>query len=261
MGTDITALIKGIANMQIQSQKKKDDTNGRDLMDLNVALPFMVDMEMDVHQSEGNNGVRQEPNAPCIDLNVALPFMSDMEIDTRQSGGNTVPQAPDDPSNEVLAITAAENLIAMHNDEFQARSPHVNDILHWFADLTISAGGNTVFYNTESNNGDGSEALKLQLFETKDSVYSSALYTQDRKSNEDHVSAAAPTFKASDKANSSTETPSEDGHPEGHYSGGALKARRSLRKASYKANSSTATPPEVAPNARRRSLRSFRGRK
>ncbi|XP_047046329.1 uncharacterized protein LOC124651258 isoform X2 [Lolium rigidum] len=262
MGTDITALIKGIANMQIQSQKKKDDTNGRDLMDLNVALPFMDDMEMDVHQSEGNNSVPQEPNAPCIDLNVALPFMSGMEIDTRQSGGDTVPQAPDDPSNEVLAITAAENLIAMHNDEFQARSPHVNDILHWFADLTISAGENTVFYNTESNNGDGSEALKLQLFGTKDSVYSSALYTQDRKSNEDHVSAAAPTFKASAKANSSTETPSEDGHPEGHYSGGALKARRrSLRKAPYKANSSTATPPEVAPNARRRSLRSFRGKK
>lgn len=259
MGTDITSLIKGVENMNLNV-----DTNVRNLIDLNVALPFMDDMEIDAHQSEGNT-VPQEPDVPFIDLNVALPSIDDMEMDARQSEGDAVPREPDDPFNEALAITAAKSLVVMHKDEFQAKSPQVNDILHWFADLAISEE-KMVVYNSGTNNGDDSEALKLQLSKTKDCVYSPALPTQDRKSNEDHVSAAASTFNASYKANSSTATASEDRYPEGHYSGTQGSRRRSLRNASYKANSSTATPPEDrypegdyygTLNARRCSLRSF----
>jgi hypothetical protein len=260
MGTDITPLIEGVANVEIQFQNKKDDTNGRNLMDLNVALSFMDDTEIDAHQSEGNT-IPQEPDVPFIDLNVALPFMDDMETDARQSNDHIVPPEPDDPLNKSLAITAASNPVVMQKDEFQARSPQDDDILHWFADLAIS-GENMVIYNSESNNDDNSETLKLQLFETKDSVYSSALSTQDRKSNEDHVSAEASTFNASYKANPSTVAPPEDRYS-GHNSGTLKTYRRSSRNASKKANPSTVTPPEGSgtQNSGRYYLRSCRGKK
>uniref|UniRef100_A0ACD5YJB4 Uncharacterized protein n=1 Tax=Avena sativa TaxID=4498 RepID=A0ACD5YJB4_AVESA len=297
MGTEITPLIEGAANMQTQWKNKKDDTNVRNLIDLNVALPLMDYMEIDARQSEGNT-VSREPDGSFIDLNVALPLMDDMVIDARQSEGDTVPQEPDDPFNQALDITAAKNLMVMHKDEIQAGSPQVNDILHWFANLATS-GENTVVYNSECNNDDNSEALTPRQFETKDRVTAHRSQPKSARARKTS-SAAASTFNASYKANSSTvtppedrypdgqysstqgsrrrtlhnasykansstETPPEDRYPEGHDSGTQKSRRRSLRNASHKANSSTAMPPEGhysgTLNARQRSLRSFRGKK
>ena len=186
IGADSTPLSKGVANMEIQFQNKKDDTNVRNIIDLNVGLPSMDDMETDARQSEGN-AAPQEPADPFVDLNVAPPLVDDMVIDARQSEGDAAPQEPDDPLTESLATTAEKNLVVMRKDEVQAGSPGV---LHWFAGLAIS-GENTVVYND-----DNSEALTLQLFENKYSVHSSALSTRGRKSNE-ASSVAALTFNAS----------------------------------------------------------------
>uniref|UniRef100_A0ACD5Y6A2 Uncharacterized protein n=1 Tax=Avena sativa TaxID=4498 RepID=A0ACD5Y6A2_AVESA len=262
MGTDITLLIEGVANMQIQCQNKKDDTNVRNLIDLNVALPSMDHMEIDARQSEGNT-VSQEPDGPFIDLNVALPFMDDMVMDACQSEGDAVPQEPDNPFNEALDITAAKNLMAMHKDEIQAGSPQLNDILHWFADLAIT-GENTVVHNSESNNDDNSEALAPRQFEPKDRVTAHRSQPKSVRARKTS-SVAASTFNASYKANSSTATPPEDRYPKGHDSGTQKSRRRPLCNSSYKANSSTPMPPEGhysgTLNARQRSLRSFRGKK
>ncbi|XBH89770.1 hypothetical protein VPH35_081600 [Triticum aestivum] len=92
MGTDSTPMSKGVANMEMQFQNK-DDTNARNL----------------------------------IDLNVALPFIDEMDIDARLSEGDTVPQEHDHSSNEALVVTSTKNLMAMHNDKFQARSPEGNN--------------------------------------------------------------------------------------------------------------------------------------
>uniref|UniRef100_A0A453JT65 Uncharacterized protein n=3 Tax=Aegilops tauschii subsp. strangulata TaxID=200361 RepID=A0A453JT65_AEGTS len=91
MGTDSTPSSKGVAHREMQFQNK-DDTNARNL----------------------------------IDLNVALPFIDEMEIDARLSEADTVPQEQDDSSNEALVVTAAKNLMAMHKDKFQAGSPPGN---------------------------------------------------------------------------------------------------------------------------------------
>ncbi|XP_037435807.1 uncharacterized protein LOC119302868 [Triticum dicoccoides] len=124
MGADSTPSSKGVADMEMQFQNKKDGTSVRNL----------------------------------IDLNVALPFMDVTEMDARQSKGDTVPQEPDGPSNEALVITAAaKNLMVMHTDEFQAGPPQGN-ILHWFAGLATSRES-TVVYSSEMNNID--TTLKL----------------------------------------------------------------------------------------------------
>lgn len=124
MGADSTPSSKGVADMEMQFQNNKDDTSVRNLIDLNAALPFMDDTEMDAYQSEGD----------------------------------TVPQEPDGPSNEALAITAAaENLMVMHTSEFLAGSPQGN-ILHWFAGLATS-GESTVVYSSNMDNVD--TTLKL----------------------------------------------------------------------------------------------------
>ncbi|CAM0949363.1 unnamed protein product [Alopecurus aequalis] len=201
IGAGSTPLNKGEVNMEIQFHNKKDDTNVRNLIDLNVALPLMDDMETDARQSEA-----QGPADPFIDLNVAMPSVDDMVIDARQSADDTVPQEPDEPFTEAPAITDEKNLMVVHKDEMQAGSP---GILNWFADLAIS-GGNRVVYNSESNKHGNSEALTLHLFETQYPLYSSTLSTQGRPTTTS--SAAASTFNASYEANSSAAKP-----PKGHY--------------------------------------------
>ena len=92
MGKASTPTSNGDANMEMQFQNKKDGTSVRNLIDLNVALPFIDEMEIDAHLSEGD----------------------------------IVPQERDDSSNESLIVTAAKNLMAMHKDKFQAGSPPGN---------------------------------------------------------------------------------------------------------------------------------------
>uniref|UniRef100_A0A8R7QAZ1 Uncharacterized protein n=1 Tax=Triticum urartu TaxID=4572 RepID=A0A8R7QAZ1_TRIUA len=89
-GTNDTSSSKGVDNMEMQFHNK-DDTNARNLIDLNVALPFMDEMEIDAHAPESD----------------------------------TIPQEPDDSSNHV--VTAAKNLTAMHKVEFQAGLPEGNN--------------------------------------------------------------------------------------------------------------------------------------
>uniref|UniRef100_M8BF39 Uncharacterized protein n=1 Tax=Aegilops tauschii TaxID=37682 RepID=M8BF39_AEGTA len=84
MGADSTPLSKGVADLEMQFQNKKDGTSVRNL----------------------------------IDLNVALPFMDVTEMDARQSEGDSVPEEPDGPST-----AAAKNLMVMHTGEFQAGPP------------------------------------------------------------------------------------------------------------------------------------------
>ena len=92
MGTDCTPSSKGVPDMEIQF-KNKNDTNARNLIDLNVALPFIDEMDIDAHLSEGD----------------------------------TIPQEHDHSSNEALIVTSTKNLMAMHKDKFQARSPEGNN--------------------------------------------------------------------------------------------------------------------------------------
>ncbi|XBH89938.1 hypothetical protein VPH35_081732 [Triticum aestivum] len=89
-GTNDTSSSKGVDNMEMQFHNK-DDTNARNLIDLNVALPFMDEMEIDAHVPESD----------------------------------TIPQEPDDSSNHV--VTAAKNLTAMHKVEFQEGLPEGNN--------------------------------------------------------------------------------------------------------------------------------------
>ncbi|XBH89769.1 hypothetical protein VPH35_081599 [Triticum aestivum] len=126
MGTASTPTSKGVANMEMQFQNK-DDTNARNL----------------------------------IDLNVALPFIDEMDIDARLSEGDTVPQEHDHSSNEALVVTSTKNLMAMHKDKFQARSPEGN------------------------NNDDDCEALKISI-----------LLTQENKRSENHDIATASRSNA-----------------------------------------------------------------
>uniref|UniRef100_A0A0E0BUG8 Uncharacterized protein n=1 Tax=Oryza glumipatula TaxID=40148 RepID=A0A0E0BUG8_9ORYZ len=146
-------LIKHKADMEMH---KKDDANARNLIDLNAA-PSMDEPDIDVHQSEGG----------------------------------TVPQQPDDPSEDSLARTAAESLVALCKDVFQAGSP-LADILHWFADLAIASKEDAVVCSSESDSDDEFEALTLQLEETKAyELYSTPKTPVEHKSNEDHGSVAA----------------------------------------------------------------------
>ncbi|KAF7070804.1 hypothetical protein CFC21_076263 [Triticum aestivum] len=133
-GTDDMSSSKGVANMEMQFHKK-DDTNARNPIDLNVALPFMDEMEIDAHAPESN----------------------------------TIPQEPDDSSNEDHVVTAAKNLMAMHKVEFQAGLP----------------GGN--------NNDDDSEAIEQHLFKTKHHISSSTLLSKENKRSKDHGVASAST--------------------------------------------------------------------
>ncbi|XBI78979.1 hypothetical protein VPH35_088566 [Triticum aestivum] len=91
-GTDDTSSSKGVADMEMQFHNK-DDTNARNLIDLNVALPFMDEMEIDAHAPESD----------------------------------TISQEPDDSSNEDHVVTAAKNLMAMHKVGFQAGLPEGNN--------------------------------------------------------------------------------------------------------------------------------------
>ncbi|KAL5224370.1 hypothetical protein ABZP36_011009 [Zizania latifolia] len=156
IGTNIEPLTKCEADMEMQFQNKKDDANVSNLIDLN-AVPSMDEPDIDVHQSEGA----------------------------------TVPEEPDDPSKDSLAITAADTLLAMCKDVFQAGSPQA-DTLHWFSDLAIASKDNAVVCSSESDSEDDFEALTLQLQETKGyEHYTTPSTALDHKSNEDHGSAVA----------------------------------------------------------------------
>ncbi|XP_044948592.1 uncharacterized protein LOC123398151 [Hordeum vulgare subsp. vulgare] len=152
-GIDSTPSSNSVANMEMQFQNK-EDTNARNL----------------------------------IDLNVALPFIDEMEIDARVLEGDTIPQKPDDSSSETIVVDDAKNLMAMCKIELQVGSPKGN------------------------NNDDDSEALKLQLFRTKQRTCNSTLLTQENKRSKVHSVTSASSSKVHDKSNSSAATP-----PEGCY--------------------------------------------
>lgn len=144
--------IKCEADMEIQPQCKESDTDIRNLIDLNEALPIINDPEMDAHES-----------------------------------GEIVPHEPNDPSQDSLAIAAAERLVEMWNDSVQPASPQP-DILHWFADLAISKD-NTVL---DEDSDDDFEAATLKLQETKSNEYhSTQRTTQEDNRNCGHSSAAS----------------------------------------------------------------------
>uniref|UniRef100_A0A0D9Y0T1 Uncharacterized protein n=1 Tax=Leersia perrieri TaxID=77586 RepID=A0A0D9Y0T1_9ORYZ len=150
---NIEPLTKHETDMEIH---KKNDTDARNLIDLNAA-PFMDEPDITVHLSEGG----------------------------------TVPQQPDDPSEDSLARSAAESLVAMCKDVFQAGS-HLADTLHWLADLAIAPKEDAMVCSSESDSDDDFEALTLQLQETKGyELYSTPKTTMQQKSNEDHGSVAA----------------------------------------------------------------------
>ncbi|KAE8795292.1 hypothetical protein D1007_29843 [Hordeum vulgare] len=152
-GIDSTPSSNSVANMEMQFQNK-EDTNARNL----------------------------------IDLNVALPFIDEMEIDARVLEGDTIPQKPDDSSSETIVVDDAKNLMAMCKIELQVGSPKGNKI------------------------DDDSEALKLQLFRTKQRTCNSTLLTQENKRSKVHSVTSASSSKVHDKSNSSAATP-----PEGCY--------------------------------------------
>ncbi|KAL6623531.1 hypothetical protein ACP70R_033410 [Stipagrostis hirtigluma subsp. patula] len=161
-GTNIAPPVEHEAGIEILSQNTIADTNKRFLIDLNEALSFMDDPEMDVHELEGGSA----PHEPECDI---------------------APHEPDDSLSDSLAITVAESLVAMHNDLFQAGSPKL-DTLHWFADLA------TLNEIATSNNDsdDDFEALTLKLQETKSCEYHSTPRTaQEDDNREDHCSAAS----------------------------------------------------------------------
>jgi len=144
--------IKCEADMEIQPQCKESDTDIRNLIDLNEALPIIDDPEMDAHES-----------------------------------GEIVAHEPNDPSQDSIAIAAAERLVEMWNDSIQPASPQP-EILHWFADLAISKD-NTVL-NKDSD--DDFEAATLKLQETKSNEYhSTQRTTQADNRNCGHSSAAS----------------------------------------------------------------------
>ncbi|XP_006664139.1 uncharacterized protein LOC102707360 [Oryza brachyantha] len=144
-------LTKRETDMEMQLHNKKDDTNPRNLIDLNAA-PLMDEPDIDVHQSEGG----------------------------------TIPQKAVDPSEDSLAITAAESLVAICKDVFQAGSSPA-DTLRWFADLAIASKEDTMVCSSESETDDDFEALTLQLQETKGyEPYSAPRTVVEHKSNEEH---------------------------------------------------------------------------
>ncbi|KAL6623532.1 hypothetical protein ACP70R_033411 [Stipagrostis hirtigluma subsp. patula] len=151
-GTYIAPCIKRESNMGLLSQNTIADTDKRNLIDLNEALPFMDDLEMDVH----------EP------------------------GRDIAPNEPDDSSRDSLAVTAAEGLLAMCNDVFQLESPQF-DTLHWFADLA-TLKENTML---DEDSDDDFEALTLKLQETKSFEYNSTSRIQEDNNNDGHCSAAS----------------------------------------------------------------------
>jgi len=151
--------------------------------DLNIgpSIKCEPDMEMQPQRKEADIDTRN-----LIDLNEPLPIMDDAEMDACESS-ELAPYEPDDPSRDSLAISAAENLVAICNAVVQPTSPQP-DILHWFADLATSKE-NTMF---DKDSDDDFEALTLKLQETKSNEY----HSTPRASQEDicdngHCSAAS----------------------------------------------------------------------
>ncbi|RLN30927.1 uncharacterized protein C2845_PM05G13800 [Panicum miliaceum] len=151
--------------------------------DLNIGPSIKCEpgMEMQPQRKEADIDTRN-----LIDLNEPLPIMDDAEMDACESG-ELVPHEPDDPSRDSLAITAAENLVAICNAVVQPISPQP-DTLQWFADLATSKE-NTMF---DKDSDDDFEALTLKLQETKSHEY----HSTPRASQEDihdngHCSAAS----------------------------------------------------------------------
>uniref|UniRef100_A0A0D9W9Y2 Uncharacterized protein n=1 Tax=Leersia perrieri TaxID=77586 RepID=A0A0D9W9Y2_9ORYZ len=140
--------------------------------------------DMEIHKKDGIN-VRN-----LIDLNAA-PFMDEPDLDVHQSEGETVPQQLDDPSEDSLARTAAESLVALCKDVLQEGSS-LADTLHWFADLAIAPKEDGMVCSSESDRDDDFEALTLQLQETKGyELYLTPKTPVEHSSNEDHGSLAA----------------------------------------------------------------------
>ncbi|PUZ67595.1 hypothetical protein GQ55_3G448500 [Panicum hallii var. hallii] len=151
--------------------------------DLNIepSIKCEPDMEMQPQRKEAAIDTRN-----LIDLNEPLPIMDDAEMDACESG-ELVPHEPDDPSRDSLAITAAENLVAISNVVIKPTSPQPNT-LRWFADLATSKE-NTMF---DKDSDDDFEALTLKLQETKSNEdHSTPRASQEDIRDNGHCSAAS----------------------------------------------------------------------
>ncbi|CAL4898412.1 unnamed protein product [Urochloa decumbens] len=150
--------------------------------DLNIrpSIKCEPDMEMQTQRKEADTDIRN-----LIDLNEALPIMDDPE-DACESG-ELVPHESDDPSRDSLAISAAESLVAMCNVVVQPGSPQP-DTLHWFADLAASKG-NAMFDN-ESDDDFEALTLKLQETKSIE-YHSTPRATQEDNCDNGHCLAAS----------------------------------------------------------------------
>ncbi|TVU49538.1 hypothetical protein EJB05_00851 [Eragrostis curvula] len=151
--------------------------------DINITPLIKHDADKELQpQSNADSSIKN-----LFDLNEALPIMDDPEMQC-ESEGDIAPHEPDDPSSDSLAITAAENLMAICNDGVQPGSPQL-DTLHLFAELA------TLKENTmcECDNGsdDDFEALTLKLEEIKGYEYHSTPRTQEGDNNNGRRSAAS----------------------------------------------------------------------
>ncbi|CAN6334569.1 unnamed protein product [Urochloa humidicola] len=128
--------------------------------DLNIgpSVKCEPDMEMQTQRMEADTDIRN-----LIDLNEALPTMDDPEDACEP--GELVPHESDDPSRDPLAITAAESLVAMCNVVAQPGSPQP-DILHWFANLAASKENK--MFDKESDDDFEALTLKLQETKSND---------------------------------------------------------------------------------------------
>jgi hypothetical protein len=114
---------------------------------------------------------------------IPVVVTDDLEMDVCESEVGIAPDEPDDPSKNSLAITAAENLVALCNDGVQPGSPQL-DSLHWFADLATSK--ENMMCGDVSD--DDFEALPLKLEETRSYEFHSTPRTQEGDSNVDNCS-------------------------------------------------------------------------
>jgi hypothetical protein len=170
-----------IPSFPVIAAAEKDSQRSPDLecdKNISTSITCEADKEMQPKSKNADSSIRN-----LFDLNEPLPVTDDPEMDACESEVDIAPDEPDDPSKNSLAITAAENLVALCNDIVQPGSPQL-DSLHWFADLATSKE-NMMCGNVSD---DDFEALTLKLEETKSYEFHSTPRTQEGDSNVGHCS-------------------------------------------------------------------------
>jgi hypothetical protein len=169
-----------IPSFPINAAAEKDSQRSPDLecdKNISTSITCEADKEMQPKSKNVDSSIRN-----LFDLNEPFPVTDDPEMDVCESEDDIAPDEPDDPSKNSLAITAAENLVALCNDGVQPGSQF--DSLHWFADLATSME-NMMCGNVSD---DDFEALTLKLEETKSYEFHLTPRIQEGDSNVDHCS-------------------------------------------------------------------------